>query len=63
MGHAYIKSATEPDKVYICCDACGASGPVIESGYSYKDIVKADNEAIERWNNLANFKPTQKVML
>lgn len=63
LGHAYIKNRGEPNKVYICCDSCGASGPICISGDSYEEVVRADNEAVERWNNLANFKPTNMVSL
>jgi transcription elongation factor Elf1 len=63
MGHAYIKVPGRKDALTISCDNCGASGPVISYANTLEDLGKAESEAVSAWNNLVNFRPTQKVEL
>lgn len=62
MGHTYTID-NNGGYVFIGCDNCGASGPVYRSGKTLEEVAASDQQAIDGWNNLANFRPTQKVDL
>lgn len=63
MGHAYTDVPGMKQMVCICCDNCGACGPFFESGKTLEEITLSDQQAINGWNNHANFRPTKKVAL
>lgn len=52
VGHAYIKRERKLYDATISCSDCGASGPICKSGKSIEEKEKADEEAVNAWNQL-----------